>query len=747
MTETRQPRCFLVSVGTSLLENAGGKPRFPPVSPDGSVEDFLKTCDGDRQFRDAIFDKFADAVIRNGKRSAEIETLILDGDGENGIRPDDRIVLLPSMTGAAFFCARTLQRYFTRRHEPPLSEDRVELGIVAGLGEPDDSAFETRGLPNFLDTVIRTVEAFRGDHEVILVPTGGYKSLFPYMTLAGIIHGLEVRYTFESSNRLVRIPPLPLQVSLPAWTEIETLVDTLADRSDFGGNPLYEDNRRRFGPLLYERGERLRRSALADAFREHAARERGKPELILRTENSPLVRALLPPEHRDRFARLAEIGHLVWRGDRVPEMADHALRHHSDLFHLAERVLLPVFYHRPDFLAPDELLALLCALHLHDCGHVVDRLPLADGGWLPLLPTEIRDHHHVLGYLRLRHPEHSEFLGGLIFDTLAETGPGQKGREDRWTRVSEEFLGTAACLGLYHRKKMRLRVPSDSPSYYPFFEGSGLAVEDRFTELTARLAEEPAALFGRELPPERMILLVSLLRIIDSLDEQVSRTGTADDIRFHLAQLRVDAAAEAARADALETGLPPGSRERLRALTDGLLHKFLQQEAKDAGNEALPSAPPMDAAAFRQEFAALQREAGPYGDLLFEVAAARTRAAFKRMQIGHYTEKVYVRGVNLHPEFRDGTVILNVDLAMEEEPGRLAALQDAYPLSLKGERLDMADEGHRDRFRRHMLNAIAAEYLQTEEGPDGEATAVVRETLAAAGLRFRYGGAHPGETA
>ena len=120
-------------------------------------------------------------------------------------------------------------------------------------------------------------------------------------------------------------------------------------------------------------------------------------------------------------------------------MAEHARYHHSNLFAYAELLLLPILSKNEEFLSTEELFLLLGIVYLHDCGHSSSSIVLENGGnkeRIPLLPTEIRNFHNLLGYQRLKDKEFQ--------NTIQTQAPALK----------EEFFTIVAKLSAYHRKKM-----------------------------------------------------------------------------------------------------------------------------------------------------------------------------------------------------------------------------------------------------------------------------------------------------
>lgn len=743
MSISNKPRCFITSMGTSLAENFGGLSIDEIVSPETEVNenDFIRKCNNSIFFETSFLSKAANHIGSNQKLSAEIKAI-----ETYNLKANDKIILVSSRTTAAFFCAKALQRYFSDVCSTKISIADSDIKIVMDLRDAKDENFQTRGLPDFLNVIVNLIKEYQSDYEIVLNPTGGYKSLFPFMTITGIIYGAKVIYIYQESDRLVKIPPLPLHVSIPGWTRLESLIEVFSDKEDYKGNKLFEENKESLWPLLFEKIDEasgnifLKKSALAIAFDEHAKLERGKPELIVRTENSQLVKHILTDKHRELFLRLTEIGHLIWKGDQVPEMADHALLHHSDLFHLAERILLPIFYYNENFLEPNELFILLCALYLHDCGHVIGSIKLEGDKPLPLLPVEIRDHHHVLGYLRLKYPEIESYLGYLIYNRLCDTDESDSDRSRKWKEAWNDYLHAVACLGLYHRKKMNLKLKK----VYNFYKEYPLEEDKKDKEhpsLYDRLEKEPVKVFGKEIKYPRMALLVSLLRIIDSLDEQASRTGSINDIKFHLAQLNTDAENEKQRADALSNAVSEGAKKEIDAALYNLNLGFRIKEEKGKDFTPEEKKQAIDSNSFRKTFEEIVKNNNENQYLLFEYANASVRSFFKKFQTKPYGEKAYINGISVGHQNNGTVTTIRINLDMEDDPNKISVLQSMFQImDVDGEQLNMTDEKERNKHKKAMLNAIEKEYINKEKNEDKtEEETVVKDILELFNVKIKYG--------
>ena len=712
---------YLVSVGTSLISNYN-------KWEDRTVEDIGTDDESWDSFEAGDYvPALKNYLDRTAPREASAELSSLLKDATKAPKPGDTVWLVHTTTRPAEACARCIEEALKKE----ASSLEVQYRPVQGLGEASQGGFAERGLPNLIRDLVELVgEALEGEHRCVLVPTGGYKAIIPYFVAVAMLYQLDCIYVYEDSDEVLTLPPLPLHVDLSRWTTLESVVESLEGKSreEAKKSRLYEELKGRLQILMVEEdGGAFKASGLCKALRDRALDDRRRPELQFRTRNSPLLHYLVGEDGdkslRGKFLRLAEIGPHVWKGDQVPEMADHALLHHADLFHLAERVLLPAFYlheirGKGPFLSPEELFVLLGALHLHDCGHVLGRVDREDGNPHRLLPTEVRDHHHVLGYLRLTEPDKHGETGGHIHQALREKK--EKPSDDvPWTPSDlENALRAIALAGLYHRKKMRLREPRS----YPFLEGTSLPEVPCLGEFLESLVKnDDLVMVGDvKLTEDRLVLLVSLLRIIDSLDEQGARTGGREAADFHLKLLDTQRKQEEELAkgprDALEAmgtsgeGTPADRLKRLDDLIEDYTADFFGKEKKsDAGKPLRGPAPP-----FWETFEGLYPD--PVRPVALEYAVSSIRSRFKMSQKDHYAEKLHVEGVEIAHSFRDDTVCFDIDLRMEPD-------------------FILRKEGRRQ--RQDLLRSMRKEY-ENPEIVDGREVPVVKEALEKAGIVLHY---------
>jgi len=190
-------RRVVCTTGTSILTNARRAVGNHSASLGNSrlIQEYLERLKADRQHPDSFFVKLC----------AETNSL-----SRVSLNPDDQIVLLHTETDDGRECAEAVRDVL--QEELGLN---VFIQSVEGLQINDPSRFRKVGLHN-LFRILREqcVEWSQEDpinRKPILNATGGFKAVVPYLTLFGLIHRIDVIYTFEQSNTLIHLPPVPIQ--------------------------------------------------------------------------------------------------------------------------------------------------------------------------------------------------------------------------------------------------------------------------------------------------------------------------------------------------------------------------------------------------------------------------------------------------------------------------------------------------------------------------------------------------------
>jgi putative CRISPR-associated protein (TIGR02619 family) len=631
-------RLFICSVGTSILEQNKVSYRWPsPSSIPNEKDKFLEHY----SHQQSQYNYIQCNDISN-QTSAEIKSLEL-----YPINNSDKLVLLSTMTHECYFCAKKIEDYFQG------NDIDISIEVVEGLRDAGDKNFEQKGLPAFLNAVTSYVEGGKNEYKVVLNPTGGYKSLFPLMTIVGILYGIEVIYVYQDSDNLVKIPSLPLGVDIYEWNRNKIRVDTILDRQLNEVDEIYQKIPPNIISLIKEENGELKSTPIYQFLKNKVSSlDRRFNSLYVKTKYLSLGdRFINRKDLLEKFQKLTEIGHLLWQGDRVPEMVDHALRHHTNLFEIAEKILLPILDNNSKYLSEEELFILLCVIYLHDCGHVIGRVKRGDGDIVQLLPNEIREFHHILGYERLKNYNEDIYQSQILYDKL------QWGNNHN--EVWDKYLNIIATIGLYHRKRMPLTNGDGKYEDCTFFEDKYEALENK------RLKFE-----GNDIDSYRVLLLASLFRIIDSLDNQVKRTGDMTEIEFHLAQIENEAKEEDARIDSyrniISQSINKGMLKKLDDLVGKAINYYRESESK-SGDSGVSKK--LSSKALRNELEKIESngiENWQYS-IIWEYIYSSLKKDFKLYQKEHYEEHAVVDEISISFSEDNGKYTFEIDCKINEK--------------------------------------------------------------------------------
>jgi len=141
-----------------------------------------------------------------------------------GIGPGDEVALFAGESAAGIFTARVIAQFIKQ-----VWHASAEMEVITGLQVQDALLFRNVGVQRYAQSVIRwlTRPGIAHTHDTILNASSGYKSLVPYTTLLGLIFGVPVQYTFENSDTVMTLPPMPLACDREMLTRVEPLLAKL----------------------------------------------------------------------------------------------------------------------------------------------------------------------------------------------------------------------------------------------------------------------------------------------------------------------------------------------------------------------------------------------------------------------------------------------------------------------------------------------------------------------------------------
>ena len=669
----KKKRCFIVSVGSSLIvkyneEISSSDIKIEILEALNSSDDWKELW---KKWKKKLWKKWKEEkphyrsasvqisewlISKNSpeqfkKCSAELNTLFHIEPPPNN---NDKIILIATRTPTGKLCSDILKDFLKKKVGCIIKRIYPE-----GLGKADDNEFATKGLPNFISCISKIIQENEKDYEIILIPTGGYKSLIPYSTLAGILHEKEVKYIYEDSENLLTLPSLPLNLDIEKWKPNYLKLEILTTQPQKNTAAYYDNLDSSFKNLLKaptSKDEPYKFNVFGEFLRNRYLQLRYKTPLQFQTRGTSLLKYLkrdTSPDLIEFFSQLVNIGPYLWIGDKVPEMAEHAQYHHTNLFEIAETILLPILENDNNFLTPEELFVLLCTIYFHDCGHVLDSLSEK-----PLLPMQIRDYHHILGYERIKD---QEWRKKLIENGLKWT---DNDAEKLW----DDYLKVIAKIGLYHRKKMPLQE-EESPYFCPINE-----------EKYHPLKSLPLKFEGNIFSPDKAVLIASLFRIIDSLDTQFPRLGTEEEIRMKAAVVLNDVQTEERRKDMIEKMVKEYLLKDELEKIDGIIAQFTsaykEKETTGTSSTGGGSKQEIDIEQELDKIFPCDEFKKTLAKLYIE---AYCKVFFKKEQPKHYLKHLSFEKINISYQFSNQNHIIKIQF-IPQKPGTLGKYRDFFEL-------------------------------------------------------------------
>lgn len=431
----------------------------------------------------------------------------------------EKIYLLPTNSLSSKFSAEVTKRFI--EEDEKLSQyftvdvrPLEKIIVTAEARSGADLRVQANNVYEVIGEILRENQVATKVHIDI---AGGLKSLAPYIVIQGMLHSPRVilHHVLPHKEHDTTIPVYPLGVDFhhfhsnykrlnmvlegKSWYEqnlseqMKNLLDTERDRKQVRLSVL--------GQQFMSRYSELSKRAKLEVYSEEII------NLLFRdveTEEAQQYRQIL-------YNIIEKSGPYIWTGDKIPEMVEHARRHHHDLLEFTELLLTPILSVSRDFLTSEERFCLLAGILLHDCGHSIDYLETEKFGRVPLFASEIRDLHHLLSAQRLEDDYLRSDIGWISKEEFRDRG------------LKEELYDAVIDLCRYHRRKM------------PFTEGefSHPLIDKKFPTLRSKSE------YYRQARVDIM-KLTSLLRIIDSLDIKSSRPGTEAEVRIALKLLERD---------------------------------------------------------------------------------------------------------------------------------------------------------------------------------------------------------------
>lgn len=546
----------IIIVGTSLLSNTGEIRNC--TSLENEIKNLNNKC---KNTKDSLSNGLNERVLYS--KISEINVLLLKLNPEDEIKfrpakdggPKDRLpqevsyltikakekppetgnnkgqarcYLISSDSKIGKVCAGVIKEYVNQQVFLKMHYEVKDVEVADGVDAESAGKFKNAGFRNLINKINEIIDKeLKGAARIYLNITGGFKGMVPYGTIVGMLRASEkitLCYLFEDSKEIIEMPRYPIGIDFHLWHRNAARLQIVMEGHDVN-NAFYNKLNEPVKNLLFNEGSKNSLFSLGKTLKKQY------DDLLqidpLKVYSSEIVDNLMKGTD-ETTARLKDIlkkiidsvGDLIWVGDKIPEMVEHAHRHHHNLLVFAEMFLTPVLAVNPEFLTPEETFCLLAGVLLHDCGHSLNYITVKkeDGSDLrvPLFTSEIRDFHHYLSCQRLNNKETAEELNWPYPDN--EAPPLDK-------KLHEAVL--IVCL--YHRKRMS--YTADGQFTIPFINKTFPSLQKHITDLKDKLpAREKVDLMK----------VVALMRLIDSWDNQSRRAGSKKYVEHVLGLMKRD---------------------------------------------------------------------------------------------------------------------------------------------------------------------------------------------------------------
>lgn len=415
----------------------------------------------------------------------------------------EKVYFLPTDTIQSKFCADIAQRYINNHavlKKYFLGQNPIPL---VGISR-DNVDIPQQGINNLhknLYTIIKKAE------KVYINITGGIKSLVAYFVLQGMLHSSKCIICYlQQDGGIIEIPVYPLGIDFHHYHRNAKRLKMVLDGYESYNKNLSKQMRN----LIDSNGLTI----LGKQFKQRY--EEQLKIAPIEVYSKEIVRILLPDDLDKQAKSYREIlekvldksGAYIWTGDKIPEMVEHARRHHHNLLEFAEMFLTPILQVNENFLNEKERFCLIAGILLHDCGHSIDFIKTAKDGAIPLFQSEIREFHHILSVQRLNDRKLAKDIGWISRKAF---------------RIQGVIYDAVMDVCRYHRKRMP----------YTSHKNFSNALAGEYKPLKNAIAKY------RKIDIDIM-KIVALVRIIDSCDNQSSRPGTNEEVKIARNLLKKD---------------------------------------------------------------------------------------------------------------------------------------------------------------------------------------------------------------
>lgn len=269
-------KTYICTCGTSIITKRGinlERIQHQPLSAwDENINDIENFKDTTREALEKMrFPKDLDDT------SAEIKSLV-----KMGVAADDKVILIASDTVDGKLCAILVKDFLIRKAICL----NIDIKVIDGLQSKDGKSFQNIGLKNLLNFLVNLEHG-----DFILNPTGGFKSVVPYLSLIGMLFNKPVQYIHEDSNDVITLANVPVLMNEAIIHKVEDKLriiekESAISKEDWQAGIDYND--RRFDSLIEENAGQITMSSIGLLFWERFKRD--YPEELIRDNTDPYLK-------------------------------------------------------------------------------------------------------------------------------------------------------------------------------------------------------------------------------------------------------------------------------------------------------------------------------------------------------------------------------------------------------------------------------------------------------------------------
>lgn len=521
----------IITVGTSLVTNKGRPEKEKKIIRDekekGTIEELNKISEDVLSLKQGsdykkLLQQFVSKLQRlniehemnlslnrkEGQRnrfSQELTYLYLRLQEIKGKPVKEKVYLLPTNTIVSKFSAYATKEFIERNNEWK-RHFQVEIKVLEKVEFGGDNVTLKEQADEVYEIIGRIMEENRSAQKIHIDIAGGLKSLAPYILIQGMLYSPKVilHHVLPQREKDTTLPTYPLGVDFHHYHKNAKRLEMV-----LRGKEWYKTN---LSEQMKNLIDKNRLSILGEQFKQRYEEQSKKAKIeVYSKEIVGLLLGDASDEKVQTYRRILEnvidkSGAYIWTGDKIPEMVEHAKRHHHDLLEFTEMFLTPILAVNKDFLNPAERFCLLAGVLLHDCGHSIDYINTTKYGRVPLFASEIRELHHILAVQRLKDKKLREDLGWPSKKEFKEMG------------LDEKLYDAVMDVCMYHRKKMPF---SNGCFRHPFVGEFGPLSKKKYNGID-------------------IMKITALLRIIDSCDIKSSRPGSEEEVKIALNLFKKD---------------------------------------------------------------------------------------------------------------------------------------------------------------------------------------------------------------